>query len=88
MVNPSNPPLTPNKPYHRPLNYPKYVKDSDPNALVRMFKVAIKTNSETNDAKIIILFNFTLKDIMSEWCNNIMGDYPNCIFVKLQLVFL
>ncbi len=55
------------------------MKDVDPYAHVRMFKVAIRTNGETNDAKIINLFSFTLKDIM----NNYMGDYPNCTFVEL-----
>jgi hypothetical protein len=29
MVNPSTPPLPPNRPYHRPLNYHEYVKDFD-----------------------------------------------------------
>ncbi len=53
MVNPRSQPLPPNRPYHWPLNYPKYVKDSDPNAYVKIFKVAIKANSETNDVKII-----------------------------------
>ncbi len=24
---------------------------------------------------------------MFDWCNDYMGDYPNCIFVKLQLTF-
>ncbi len=63
------------------------MKDVDPDAHVRMFKVAIRTNGETNDAKIINLFSFTLKDIMSDWCNNYMGVYPNCTFVELQLAF-
>jgi hypothetical protein len=87
MVDPNRPPLPPNKPYHQPLNYPKYVKDSNPNAHVRVFKVAIKENSEIVDVEIVNLFNFTLKDTMSNWCNNYMGDYPNCIFVVLQLAF-
>jgi hypothetical protein len=87
MVNPSMPPLPPNRPYHQPLNYPKYVKDFNPNAHVKVFKAAIKANNETNDAKNINLFSFTFRDIMSNWCNNYMRDYPNCIFVKLQLVF-
>jgi hypothetical protein len=59
MVNPCRPPLPPNRPYCWPLNYPKYVKDSDPDAHVRVFKIAIKTNNETHDAKIINLFSFT-----------------------------
>jgi hypothetical protein len=28
------------------------------------------------------LFSFTFRDIMFDWCNNYMGDYPNCIFVE------
>jgi hypothetical protein len=42
---------------------------------------------ETNDAKIVNLFNFTLRDIVSTWCNNYFGDYPECTFAKLQLIF-
>ncbi len=64
MVNPCKPPLPPNTPYHRPFNYPKYVKDFDLDAHVRMFKVVIKANSEIDDAEIINLFSFTLKDIV------------------------
>jgi hypothetical protein len=77
------PPLPPNKPYHRPFNYPKYVNNSNSDAHVRVFKAAIRGNNETNDANIVNLFNFTLKDTMSNWCNNYMGDYPNYNFVKL-----
>ncbi len=46
MVNPSIPPLSPNKPHRRPLNYLEYVKDFDPNVHVKVFKVAITTNGE------------------------------------------
>jgi hypothetical protein len=55
------PPLPPSRPYCQPFNYPKYVKDFDPNDHVKVFKVSIKTNSEINDAKIINLFSFTFK---------------------------
>jgi len=41
------------------------VKDFDPNAHVKVFKVAIKTNGEIKNAKIVNIFNFTLKDIIS-----------------------
>jgi hypothetical protein len=51
MVNPSRPPLPPNMPYCRPLKYPRYVKDFDPNAHVRVFKATIRANGETEDAK-------------------------------------
>jgi hypothetical protein len=40
------------------------VKDSDLDANVKVFKVAIRANGETEDSKIINLFRFTLKDIM------------------------
>jgi hypothetical protein len=48
----------------------------------------IKANGETNDEKFVKLFSFTLKDTMSDWCNNNMGDYLDCIFVELQLVLI
>jgi hypothetical protein len=73
MVNQGKPPLPPNRPYHQPLNYPKYVKDSNPNAHVRVFKVAIRIKDETKDA-IFVYISFTLKDTLSDWCNNYMGD--------------
>jgi hypothetical protein len=63
MMDPGRPPLPPNIPYHRPLNYPKYVKDFDPNALVIIFKVAIRVNGEIEDVKIVNIFSFTLKTL-------------------------
>jgi hypothetical protein len=33
------------------------------------------------------MFKFTLKNIMSDWCNNYLGNYLDCIFVELKLVF-
>jgi hypothetical protein len=62
------------------INYLGYVKDSNPNVHVIVFKAAIRANGETKDEKIVNLFSFTLKDIMFNWCNNYMGDYPNCTF--------
>jgi len=66
-----------------PLNYPEYVKDLNPYAHVRVFKATIKENCETKDAKIVNLFSFSLKDIVFDWCNNYIGDYPYCTFVEL-----
>jgi hypothetical protein len=40
------------------------LKDFDLNAHVRVFKVAIRANSETNDEKIVNLFSFTLRNIV------------------------
>ncbi len=87
MMNPCRPSLPPNKPYHRPFNYLEYVKDSNLDVHVKVFKVAIRANSEIDDAKFINLFSFNLKDIVFNWCNNYMGDYPDCIFVELLLAF-
>jgi hypothetical protein len=83
MMNPGRPPLPPNKPYCRPLNYLEYVKNSNPYAHVRVFKTTIKANGEKEDVKLVNMFSFTLKDTMSNWCNNYMGDYLECIFVEL-----
>jgi hypothetical protein len=83
MVHLGKSPLPLSRPYRRPLNYLKYVKDSDLDAHVEVFKVTIRANSETNDAKIVNLFSFTLGNIMSNQCHNYLGDYPNCIFVEL-----
>jgi hypothetical protein len=49
MVHPGMPPLPPNGPYRRPLNYLEYVKDFDPNAHVKIFKISIRVNSEIDD---------------------------------------
>jgi hypothetical protein len=63
MMDLGRPPLPPNTPYHRPLNYPEYVKDFDPNALVRIFKASIRVNGEIEDVKIVNIFSFTLKTL-------------------------
>jgi hypothetical protein len=59
------------------------VKNSNPYAHVRVFKTAIQANGEKEDVKLVNMFSFTLQDIMSNCCNNYMGDYLECIFVKL-----
>jgi hypothetical protein len=50
MVNLGRPSLLPNRPYHWPLNYHEYVKDSNPNAHVKVFKVVIRVDTEIDDA--------------------------------------
>jgi hypothetical protein len=82
-MNSSKPSLPPNRPYRRPFNYLEYVKDSNPDAHVRVFKATIRSNGETNDAKIDNLFSFTFKDVVFDWYNNYMGDYLDYTFVKL-----
>ncbi len=64
MVHTYMPPLPPSRPYHRPLNYLEYVKDFDLDVHVKVFKAAIRANSETNDGEIVNLFRFTIRDTM------------------------
>jgi hypothetical protein len=52
-----------------------------------LFKTFIKAKSEMIDEGITNLFNFTLKDNASNWCNNYMRDHPNYIFTNLKQVF-
>jgi hypothetical protein len=87
MLNLGKPPLSPNKTYCWPFNDPEYVKDSDPYAHVRVFKVTIRAYSEIDYVRIVNMFIFTFNNIMSNWHNNYMGDYLDCTFAKLQLVF-
>jgi hypothetical protein len=87
MVNSSRPPLPPNMPYCQPLNYTKYVKNSDLDVHVKVLKAAIRANGKIEYAKIVNMFSFTFRDIVFDWCNNYTGDYPNCTFAKLQLTF-
>jgi len=56
------------------------VKDSNPDVQVGVFKATIKINGETDNAEIINLSSFALRDIVSNWCNNYMGDYPYYTF--------
>jgi hypothetical protein len=47
---------------YKKLQYPTYVKDTNPDAHIIMFKKAIKVNCEIVEVDIINLFAFTLKD--------------------------
>jgi hypothetical protein len=72
---------------YRKLQYPTYVKDTDPDAHMKVFKRAIKANGETVEVDIINLFGFTLKDGVSEWGENIVQNHPNYIFKELEQAF-
>ncbi len=65
MVHLIKPPLPPNRPHCLPHNYLEYVKNFDLDAHVRVFKAAIRTNSEINDVEIVNLFIFTFRNTMS-----------------------
>lgn len=54
---------------------------------VQIFKVTIKPNVETKVEEITNIFNLTFRDILFNWCNNYMWDYPNYKFVDLQQTF-
>jgi hypothetical protein len=46
---------------YRKLQYPTYVKDTNPNAHIIFFKKTIKANGEIVEVDIINLFGFTLQ---------------------------
>jgi hypothetical protein len=71
----------------RKLQYPIYVKVTDPNARIRVFKKAIKANGEIVEVDIINLFGFTLHDNISEWGENFIQDHPNYTFDELEQAF-
>ncbi len=66
------------------LQHPTYVKDTDPKAHIKVFKSEKKTNGEMVESDIINLFDFTLRDSISEWGKNYVQDHPNCTFEKLE----
>ncbi len=75
-----------NLPY-RKLQYSTYVKDTDPNAHIKIFKKGFKDNGEIVEANIINLFGFILKDNIFEWDENYIQDHPNYTFEELEQAF-
>jgi hypothetical protein len=76
-----------NLPYKK-VQYPTYVKDTNPDAHIRIFKKAIKANGETMETDIIInMFGFTLRYNIFEWGENYVQDHPNCTFEELEQTF-
>ncbi len=51
------------------------MKDYNLVAHVKVFKAAIKINGEIKNAKIINMFSFTIRDIVSDWCNNYLREF-------------
>jgi hypothetical protein len=66
------------------LQYPTYVKNTNLDAHIRVFKKAIKANGEIMEVDIINLFGFILKDNIFEWDENYVQDHPNCTFEELE----
>jgi hypothetical protein len=71
-----------NKLPYQKLQYPTYVKDTDLNVHIKIFK-----NGETMEANIIDMFNFTLWENISEWGENFIQDHPNYTFEELEQTF-
>jgi len=69
------------------LQYPTYVKDTNLDVHIKVFKKAIKANGETMEVDIMNLFRFTLKDSIFEWGESYVQDHPKCIFEKLEQTF-
>jgi hypothetical protein len=72
---------------YKKLQYPTYVKDTDSDVHIIVFKKAIITNGEMVEANIINLFGFTFIDNIFEWGDNFVQDHPNCIFEELEQAF-
>jgi hypothetical protein len=77
---------TTKRPYMK-LQYPTYVKDTNSDAHIKMFKKAIKANGEIVEVDIINMFGFTFIDSMFEWGENFVQNHPNCTFEKLEQTF-
>jgi hypothetical protein len=72
---------------YRELQFPTYMKDTDRDVHIKVFKKAIRTNGKTMEANIINLFGFTLPDNILEWGENFVQDHPYCIFEELEQAF-
>jgi len=76
------PKLATKLPYKK-LQYPTYVKDTNPDAHIKVFKKAIKVIGETMEGDIN-LFGFILKENIFEWGENFVQDHLNCTFEELE----
>jgi hypothetical protein len=72
---------------YKKLQYPTYVKDTNLDVHIKVFKKAIKANCETMEANIINLFGFTLKDSISKWGENDVQDHLNYTFEEVEQAF-
>jgi hypothetical protein len=74
-------------PMKKHLSYPTYVKGTNPDAHIHVFKKAIKDNEEIINEYIINTFDFILCDNIFKWGENFLQDHPDCIFVEFEQVF-
>jgi hypothetical protein len=66
------------------LQYPTYVKDTDLDVHIKVFKKVIKANGETMEVDIINLFSFSLKDSICKCGENFVQEHLNCTFKELE----
>jgi hypothetical protein len=78
--------LTTKLPYKK-LQYPTYVKYTNLDVHIKVFKKAIKTNGEIIESNIINLFGFTIEDSVFEWGENYIQDHPNLHFEEWEQTF-
>ncbi len=76
--------LEPTTKLYKKLQYPTYVKNTNLDAHIKVFKKSIKANGEMMEANIVNLFRFTLKDSNFEWGGNYVQDHPNYTFEELE----
>ncbi len=69
------------------LPYPIYIATIDPNTHVQVFQKVIQANDEKNDANIVNLFCFTVRDAILRWGENFMQSHSRCYFVELEITF-
>jgi hypothetical protein len=61
------------------MNYPKYTKNLDPDAHVRVFKQTIKINNVTKEGTKITYFQLMLQDTTLAWGD----DFVNIHFQRI-----
>jgi hypothetical protein len=79
-------PTTKLGPYKK-LQYPTYVKDTDLDVHIKVFKKVIKVNGEIVEVDIINLFGFTLKDSIYKWGENFVQDHLSSTFEEFEQAF-
>ncbi len=69
---------------YKKLQYQTYVKDTNSDVHIRVFKKAIKASGETMENNIINMFGFILRDNIYKWGKDYVQDHPNYLFEELE----
>jgi hypothetical protein len=76
--------LPPNRVVFKYLDFKKNVKLGCSCQTVEFYS---KANAKTFEDYIISAFNYTLRDMTSNWCHNYMSKFLDCTFLKLTHAF-